>query len=76
MLRFATISGSVIDIFTNLCLSQVKEQLTENLLYFNPNPPSFIYNGHLFTFSPNQTFISSEPFPGCELNLKFNHCHN
>lgn len=50
-----------IKLFTNLCFSQVKEQLPENLMRFYSNPPSFIYNGQLFAFTPNESFITDEP---------------
>lgn len=76
MFRFSNYPNTVVGMFTTLCLSQVKEQLPENLVYLNGNPPSFMMNGHLFAFTDNQTFISSDPHPGCGFNLHFNYSYN
>ncbi len=76
MLPFTRLPNAVFEIFTTLCLSQVKEQLPENLLFINPNPPSFIYNGQLFAFSHNQSFIEDEIEAGYGLKLKYNHAYN
>ena len=60
MNKFKISSSEIVRIFTDLCLSQVKEQLTGNLTYFNTNPPSFILAGNLFAYTINQSFINSE----------------
>lgn len=70
------LQNSVVDLFKDLCLSQVKEQLTENLIYFNPNPTSFICNGHLFAITSNKAFITDKMHPGYGLKLKFNYTFN
>ena len=63
---------AVFGMFTSLCLSQVKEQLTENLQYYNPNPPSFICGGDLFVVSPNESFIKDEIEESYGLKIKYN----
>ncbi|MDO9375968.1 MAG: hypothetical protein V4725_11565 [Bacteroidota bacterium] len=63
---------SVFGIFTSLCLSQVKEQLTENIHYYTPNPPSFICDGHLFVVAPAETFIKDEIEESYGLKIKYN----
>ena len=60
MNKFKISSSKIVRIFTDLCLSQVKEQLTENLTYFNANPPSFILDGNLFAYTINQSFLNPE----------------
>ena len=60
MNKFKISSSKIVRIFTDLCLGQVKEQLTENLTYLNTNPPSFILDGNLFAYTINQSFINKE----------------
>lgn len=60
MYRLAKSSDSIIQIFTSLCLSHVKEQLPENLIYFGINPASFICNGHLYSFIHNRSLVLDE----------------
>ncbi|MEO7767221.1 MAG: hypothetical protein ABIS01_07335 [Ferruginibacter sp.] len=48
---------SFIQIFTTLCLSHVKEQLTENLICCCENPTSFTLGGELFVHIPNRSII-------------------
>jgi hypothetical protein len=64
MYRLAKSSTSYIQIFTRLCLCQVKEQLTENLVHLDipTNPVSFVHDGHLYLFADNFTLITSESF--------------
>jgi hypothetical protein len=60
MKRFSKGPGWAFKIFASLCFSQVKEQLTENLIYHHSNPQSFIYNGQLFAFIHNRSLIADE----------------
>ncbi|MCW3092780.1 MAG: hypothetical protein JWP81_3849 [Ferruginibacter sp.] len=72
MYRLAKSPGSLIQIFTSLCLSHVKEQLTENLIQTRENPTSFAMNGQLFTYIHNRSIILDESLLkyGIELNLR------
>ena len=72
MLKFTRLPNAVFEMFKSLCLSQVKEQLTENLQFFNPNPPSFICDGHLFVVCPNESFIKDEIQESYGLKIKYN----
>ena len=72
MLKFTRLPHAVLGMFKSLCLSQVKEQLIENLQYYNPNPPSFICDGHLFVVSPNESFIKDEIEESYGLKIKYN----
>lgn len=67
---------AIIKIFTDLCLNQVKEQLTENLTYFIRNPESFIHNGDLFTFVNNRSFILDESLAEYGIKLNFSRTLN
>ena len=69
MFLLAKSPDSLIRIFTRLCLSQVKEQLTENLIYTVLNPESFICNGHLYCFIHNKSVILDETLPGYEISM-------
>lgn len=71
MYRLAKSSDSIIQIFTSLCLSQVKEQLTENLIYSGINPPSFICEGHLYSFIHNKSLILDESLAEYGIDLNF-----
>ena len=75
MFHFKKLPHSIVQMFNGLCLSQVKDQLTENLTYFNPNPPSFVCNGHLFAFTNNKSFLIDEHQP-YGIMLKFKHSYN
>lgn len=63
-------------IFTSLCLSQVKEQLTENLVYSTSNPTSFMCDGQLFSYVPNRSLIVDESLSEYGIELNFNHSYN
>lgn len=76
MFKLTIYPGAAISLFTSLCLSQVKEQLPENLVYFNTNPESFIWNGELYVHTHNQTIIDLDLQPGHGLHLKFNIAYN
>jgi len=76
MFRLTRFPKTAIEICTSLCLSQVKEQLIENLIYFNNNPQSFIYNGELFAFTNNRSFFVDDSVQGSCLSLKFTHSFN
>ena len=69
MYKLAKSPGAIIHIFTRLCLSQVKEQLPENLIYFVSNPISFICKGHLYSFLDNLSFLE-EPIYEDAINLQ------
>ena len=76
MFSFKKFPQAAMNMFTSLCLSQVKEQLPENLIYFNGNPKSFVHNGHLFVFDDNRAFYADESFDNRFSNLKFTHSYN
>jgi hypothetical protein len=76
MFRLRKFPKTAIEICTTLCLSQVKEQLVENLIYFNGNPQSFIYNGQLFAFTNNRSFFADDSLSGNFSSLKFTHSFN
>jgi hypothetical protein len=71
MYRLAKSPDSIIQIFTSLCLSQVKEQLPENLMYFGINPVSFIYDSDLYSFIHNKSIILDESVYEYAVNLNF-----
>ncbi len=71
MSKFIKSPEAIIQIFNSLCLSHVKEQLTENLSHFNDNPASFISNGHLYAFAPNRSFILDESLIQYGIDLNF-----
>lgn len=71
MYRLGKSPDSIIQIFTSLCLSQVKDQLTENLLCSGSNPTSYIFNDHLFSFIPNRSLILDESLVDYGINLNF-----
>lgn len=50
-----------VEVFSLLCFQQVKDQLSETIVYQRPNPASFICNGQLYAFAHNQAFITDEP---------------
>ena len=62
MYRLAKSRTSYIQIFKRLCLCQVKEQLTENLVHIDipTNPVSFVHDGHLYLFVDTATLVASE----------------
>ena len=70
MYKLAKSPEAIIHIFTRLCLSQVKEQLPENLIYFGSNPISFICKGHLYSFLDNLSLILEEPIYEDAINLE------
>lgn len=70
MYKLANSPDAIIHIFTRLCLSQVKEQLPENLMYFGSNPISFICKGHLYCFLDNLSLILEESIYEDAINLK------
>lgn len=53
------------DLFVVLCFHQVRDQISENLIYHKSNPPSFICNGQLFAYTHASTFIPDEPAIVC-----------
>lgn len=57
MYNFTKSPNALLNMFTTLCLSQVKEQLTENLVFGVSNPPSFVLNGQLFSYIHNRSII-------------------
>lgn len=63
--------NAIIQIFTSLCLSQVKEQLIDNLACRTSNPESFVLNGNLFVFNHNKSFIVDESLGdyGCDIDV-------
>jgi hypothetical protein len=69
MYRLTKSPDAIVQIFTSLCLSQVKEQLPENLIYIGINPASFICNGHLYSFIHNLSLILDESLDEFALNL-------
>ena len=71
MYRLAKSPDSIIQIFTSLCLSHVKEQLTENLIYIGSNPPSFICDEQLYVFIHNKTLMLEESMDENMINLGF-----
>ena len=73
MSRLAKSTASYIRIFTRLCLSQVKEQLTENLKHLGVavNPVSFVCNGHLYSFINNSSLILEEFLADFRINPGF-----
>ena len=71
MYRRIKSNDSIVQIFTSLCLSQVKEQLTENLVQYSPNPASFICDGQLFSFVHNRSLILDESLAQYGINLNF-----
>lgn len=76
MYRLAKSADSIVQIFTSLCLSQVKEQLTENLIYCNSNPSSFIHEGHLYSFVQNRSLILDDSLVEYGINLNFRDTFN
>lgn len=76
MFHFSKKPLSLVDIYSTLCLSQVKDQLLENLVYITPNPPSFVYNGHLFVYTTNKAIMESEPHPEMGLAIAQHCVHN
>ena len=67
---------AIVQIFTCLCLSQVKEQLIENLVYTGRNPVSFILNNELYTFIQNDSLILDVSFAEFETDLNFHNRYN
>ena len=63
--------NAIIQIFNSLCLSQVKEQLIDNLACSTSNPESFVLNGNLFAFNHNKSFIVDESLGdyGCGIDV-------
>ena len=76
MSKFIKSPDGIIQIFNSLCLSQVKEQLIENLSYFAINPDSFICNGHLYTISGNKSFILDESLNQYGIDINFSNLLN
>lgn len=76
MYKLAQSSDSIIQIFTNLCLSQVKEQLTENLIYCSANPTSFICNGQLFSYIHNRSIIPDDSLIQYGVDVNYSHTFN
>lgn len=71
MRKLTPSSRSIVQIFTSLCLSQVKEQLIYNLACSTSNPESFLLNGDLFVFTHNKSFIVDESLKdyGCGIEV-------
>ena len=71
MRKFAHSPSAIIQMFTSLCLSQVKEQLFDNLAYNSANPESFVLDGNLFVFTHNKSFILDESLKdyGCGIEI-------
>ncbi len=71
MRKFPHSTNAIIQIFTSLCLSQVKEQLIGNLCCSSSNPVSFVLNGNLFVFTHNKSFIVDESLKdyGCGIEV-------
>jgi hypothetical protein len=69
MYRLTKSPDSIVQIFTSLCLSQVIEQLPENLIYTGTNPASFICNGQLFSVIHNRSLILDESLDEFELDF-------
>ena len=59
MLSITRFQKILTGLFNNLCLSQVKEQLSENLLYDNASPESFVCKGELFLFTDHRLIIEN-----------------
>ena len=76
MYKLANSPNSIVQIFTSLCLSQVKEQLTDNLILYRTQPTSFICDGDLFTFIHNRSIILDESLAEYGVNLNFRHIFN
>ena len=76
MSKFIKSPDAIVQIFNNLCLSHVKEQLTENLTYFGYNPGSFICDGQLYTIAPNKSFILDESLSQYGININFSNMLN
>ena len=65
--------NSLLYFFTTLCLSQVKEQLNENVVYCTANPTSFMCNGQLFSYVHNRSLILDESLS--EYGIELNYCY-
>ena len=76
MIRLTKFPKAAIGLFNNLCLSQVKDQLFENLLYCNSNPPGFVFEGQLFAFADNCFILSENPVAASGSNLMFAYSDN
>lgn len=76
MSRHSRSSNSIVQIFTTLCLSHVKELLTENLVHFNKSSTSFICDGQLFSIADNRSFIVDESLTEYGIKLNFSHSFN
>ncbi len=74
MRKFTHSPNAIIQMFTSLCLSQVKEQLVYNLACNSTNPESFVLDGNLFVFTHNKSFILDESLKnyGCGIEV----CNN
>ena len=59
-----------------LCLNQVKDQLSSNLIYNNSNPISFIYNTHLYAFTCNHKIINADVKDACFNKFCNSHINN
>lgn len=46
-----------LSVLTLLCVNQVKEQLTDNLVLPKSNPVSYVHEGHLFAYTANHSFF-------------------
>lgn len=71
MYSFIKSSDAIFQIFTSLCLSQVKQQLTENLTSCSADPANFTCNGRHFSFIPNKSLILDESLTEYGINLSF-----
>jgi len=71
MRKFTHSPNAIIQIFTSLCLSHVKEQLVDNLACSSANPESFMLNNQLFVFNHNRSFIIDESLKdyGCGIEV-------
>ena len=76
MYNLAKSPKALLNIFKTLCLSQVKEQLTENLVFGVSNPPSFVYNGQLFSYIHNRSIILDDSLSEYGIDLGLFHKYN
>ncbi|MCW3092782.1 MAG: hypothetical protein JWP81_3851 [Ferruginibacter sp.] len=57
MQHFIKCPDWVFRMFADLCFSQIKEQLQENVIYQHSNPESFAFENQLFVFIHNRSVI-------------------
>lgn len=64
MKHFNSCPGWAFKILTSLCISHIKQQLSENLIYEPTNPHCFVLNGDLFAYTNNRLLIADEAETG------------